>query len=407
MNNIAQVLHFSDNESLLHHNLDHVNSVYPVVCESDRPIPFQLPIPNGITHSVRRGAYPSETWLYGELQNDGTVLGSQSSTSALYSDYLPICKPQAEDLESSWQYIIENISNGNIICYYDANKNFLAFSNYTTTNDKATLTLVEANPEYAFVRIQLSNDTGGVSGEKGAFRFYPEAPENASYFNSVSFRKLDNSSVTSSTFTDNLRIQRWGGYDLVIWDANSGIGLADYYGLFQIVINSILGIFTSELIQFCDTTNKIKLTYYHGEPVTFSRGHINYADGYKSYMFLDAPIGKPEYPTDIQLSERSGYEYMTRHVSYVLRKIFVLLPEYWTDALRVVGGHKYVQIRYKGSTYNVDRFTPRVEAWEDRGDLADVTIEFATDTVVAVSQSGDIPTLTGDYDNDYNEDYTR
>lgn len=139
---------------------------------------------------------------------------------------------------------------------------------------------------------------------------------------------------------------------------------------------------------FCsveNTSNLIRISYWHLEQeFCIPGGFVRYQAPYKSTLYLCTDIGKPSYEYNEEVATRDGRDLKLKQVSLKRYRFNVILPEYLTDAMRLIGLHDQVEIfNYRDNrTYSVDDFDMNDPAWEQFGDLADVTFEFTTDTVV-------------------------
>lgn len=138
---------------------------------------------------------------------------------------------------------------------------------------------------------------------------------------------------------------------------------------------------------FClvaDLSDVVRIDYFHDEAFCVPSGWLRYQAPYKSSVYLCTDIGKPSYEYTEEVAERDGRNLKLKQVSIKRFKFNTILPEYLTDALRLIALHDYVEIyNYRdGRTYSVDEFDMNDPDWEEFGDLADVTFEFTTDTIV-------------------------
>lgn len=99
----------------------------------------------------------------------------------------------------------------------------------------------------------------------------------------------------------------------------------------------------------------------------------------------------PDYENEEEGEERDGIFFPNHQISYKVYRFRFLAPEFLTDALRVAWLSDYVRVTDPlGRVYNCNTFVPTVE-WQDEGYLANVEVEFRTDTVVKKSGLGHIP----------------
>lgn len=181
------------------------------------------------------------------------------------------------------------------------------------------------------------------------------------------------------------------GYDLII--NPSTIAMAAYLmppGMYYLHISDGVNDFYSDIFTVViNLDDFLLLRYWHTDNISYNGGHINYeTEAYRNYCYLQVNgIGKPEYPFEEEAKNRDGYKFISKQVSYKQYKFEFMAPEYLCDATRIVRMHDYIIIVYQGKVYQVNDviFTPR---WPEKGDLAAVTVEFTTDTVIKVNARG-------------------
>ena len=125
---------------------------------------------------------------------------------------------------------------------------------------------------------------------------------------------------------------------------------------------------------------------------------------YRNVLYFAAQLGKPEYTFDEEGERRDGYFFAEKQVSTKTYKAFITAPEYLCDVMRLIRMADYVKVTDGyGNEYDCDTFliTP---TWQEQGDLAQVTIEFTTGTVIA-KKVGLGYHNTGDFNNDFNNDF--
>lgn len=150
----------------------------------------------------------------------------------------------------------------------------------------------------------------------------------------------------------------------------------------------------------------LMLEYGNSYNFTLKNGVVDFSDDFKFRCYLDTQIGKPEYIFEEEATERMGYSFIESQVSKKVYKFTFVAPEYLCDALRLVRLCDDRRILCKNQEYNLTTFNMDV-AWEEQGDLAAVECEFETDTVIANIGGAYTPAPLGDYNKDYNEDFTK
>lgn len=145
------------------------------------------------------------------------------------------------------------------------------------------------------------------------------------------------------------------------------------------------------------------LEYSNSYNLQFNGGIVDFSGGFKFKVYLDCQIGKPEYTFEEEATERMGYTFIESQVSKKIYKFGFIAPEYLCDALRIVRLCDNKNITSHGLTYDMTTFSIDVE-WQEQGDLAAVSCEFETDTVIA-NVGGYMPANKGDFNADFNNDY--
>ena len=146
--------------------------------------------------------------------------------------------------------------------------------------------------------------------------------------------------------------------------------------------------YSEEFLMKTDLSNLIKIEFCHSENIEFTNGALYYPGTNNNYIYLSTDIGKPSYQYVDEVDERDGVEYVLKTVSFKQHKFDVVGSESLIDVLRLIRAHDFVTIYYQGETYSVDSFLMNDPEWLPQGDLANVGIEFRTDTVVVVSGRG-------------------
>ncbi len=120
----------------------------------------------------------------------------------------------------------------------------------------------------------------------------------------------------------------------------------------------------------------------------FTGGEIEYRAPYKSTVYVCSEIGKPSYPYEEEVEARDGYNFPIQQISYKLHKFVMLVPEYFIDFFRLFRLHDFVEITANGKTHSVDELIIGDPEWQTDGDLAALTVEFKTDSVVVANGRG-------------------
>lgn len=155
-----------------------------------------------------------------------------------------------------------------------------------------------------------------------------------------------------------------------------------------------------------DTSNLLKVEWYDIENFVFDAGAIVYRNpSYKNVLYLCTELGKPDYEFEEEGEDRDGYFFAEKQVSSKIYKCTITAPEYLCDVMRFIRMADYVRVTDQyGRSYDCDTFliTPK---WQTQGDVASVEIEFTTST--AVKKIGRGYTFKGDFNEDFNNDYSK
>ena len=180
------------------------------------------------------------------------------------------------------------------------------------------------------------------------------------------------------------------GYDLIIFPATLSVGSFNV-GRYYLTMGDGTNTWYSEVFNFVDTTaGLVKVEWWHDGDFCYPSGRVRYNYPYKGRVYLKTDIGKPEYTFEQVVSERNGKNFKLKQISAKQYKFAILAPEYLLDALRQVPLHDFVEItNYNDNrTHTVDEINMGSPDWQDRGDLAAVTVDFQTDTVIVKSGTG-------------------
>ena len=180
------------------------------------------------------------------------------------------------------------------------------------------------------------------------------------------------------------------GYDLIIYPATISVGSFNV-GRHYLRMGDGTNTWYSEVFNFVDTTaGLVKVEWWHDGDFCYHSGSIRYNYPYKSRVYLKTDIGKPEYPYEQEVENRNGKRLKLKQISWKQYKFVFLAPEYLADAFRQVPLHDFVEItNYNDNrTHTVDEINMSNPDWQDRGDLAAITVDFQTDTVIVKSGSG-------------------
>ncbi len=156
-----------------------------------------------------------------------------------------------------------------------------------------------------------------------------------------------------------------------------------------------------------DISGYLKLEWWDVEDFEMDGGVIVYQNpGFKNVVYLQADIAKPEYLFEEEGETRDGYFFPQKQISEKRYHFSFLASEYLLDVLRFVRMADYAYITKDGQRYSLDTFLISPE-WEDYGDVARVEAEFDTATVAKKVGKGYIERVQGDFNSDYNNDFSK
>lgn len=213
--------------------------------------------------------------------------------------------------------------------------------------------------------------------------------------------------ITANIKESGLTIKQYEYFSLIKYPGILSINELDTEGRFYLEISiSDFGTIYSDVFTVVNSIDDsyIRLEYYNPYNFEIKNGIIDFSDNFKFVCYLCTQIGKPEYSFEEEATERMGYSFIESQVSKKIYKFTFLAPEYLCDALRIVRLCESKLITCGIESYDLTTFSMEPK-WEDQGDLASVECEFETDTVIA-NLGGYKPILkSGDFNEDFNNDF--
>lgn len=197
-------------------------------------------------------------------------------------------------------------------------------------------------------------------------------------------------------------------YDVIIFAGRLPVFTAMNNGQYYLKLGDEKQEWYSEIFTVVnDISGYLKIEWWDIEDFEMDAGTIVYENPqFKNVLYLCSDIAKPEYIFNEEVIERDGYMFPVKQISEKRYRFSFLASEYLLDVMRFIRMSDYICITKNGQTYNVDSFLISPE-WEDNGDIATVDAEFETATVAKKIGRGVAPILKGgDYNEDYNNDYT-
>lgn len=180
-----------------------------------------------------------------------------------------------------------------------------------------------------------------------------------------------------------------------------------FKGMYYCIMTDGTNLWFSEVFNFIqDVSEYVKIVWYNRNDIfEHESGYIDYNDGYQNFIYLASDIGKPEYPFEEEVFERDGHTFPEKQWSEKVYKFDFIAPEYMLDAMRIIRMHDYIWVQQKGKLWDVEQFLWEHE-WEEQGDLASVEAEFHCDTVMKKIGKGIEALIAGDYNDDFNNDFS-
>lgn len=214
------------------------------------------------------------------------------------------------------------------------------------------------------------------------------------------FSKNDEYVLSLSTLID-VEIVEVDGRSILVYKGGV-LGTTVPIGTYYIGIKFGNEIYYSELFTTVGSTEGLlKLEWYDDETFVDRHNLIYYDNEYKNYIFIKSDIGKPEYTFEEDGEERDGIFFPARQLATKTYRFSFFAPEYLCDALRLLRMSDHVIVRDQyGNMYNVDSILVTPE-WLDAGDIANVAIEFTSNSVVKKLGMGYLRTKLADFNTDF------
>lgn len=172
------------------------------------------------------------------------------------------------------------------------------------------------------------------------------------------------------------------GYNVIMYNGIKSIDVDVPIGRYYILIGDGSRSYFSDILTLSDSVeNCTMLEWWCHENQYFTGGCTVYDGLFKYKLYIPYSIGKPEYEFQEEGQERDGLFFPELRVSLKKYNTRLLAPEYLTDALRTAQLADYIRITSEGIRYMCDTLQLTVN-WQTDGDLANVKIEFTTDTVI-------------------------
>ena len=234
--------------------------------------------------------------------------------------------------------------------------------------------------------------------------------------NAISYVRLfkaDGTQVATITQQMNdagLLIKRYQtyGYDTIIFPAIVPMQVMNEIGQYYISISDGVQVWYSDIFTVVNKIDDyLKIDWYCEEDMYYRGGVITYTEPkFINTLYLEAQLGKPEYPFTEESEERDGLLFPVKQYTEKTYKFSCLASEAMCDVMRLIRMADYIRVTDGyGNEYQADQFlfTP---TWQTQGDLASVECEFQTATIFKnIGRGVKVLAANGDFNIDFNNDY--
>ena len=234
--------------------------------------------------------------------------------------------------------------------------------------------------------------------------------------NAISYVRLfkaDGTQVATITQQMNdagLLIKRYQsyGYDTIIFPAIVPMQVMNEIGQYYISISDGVQVWYSDVFTVVDKIDDyLKIDWYCEEDMYYRGGVITYTEPkFINTLYLEAQLGKPEYPFTEESEERDGLLFPIKQYTEKTYKFSLMASEAMCDVMRLIRMADYIRVTDGyGNEYQADQFlfTP---TWQTQGDLASVECEFQTATIFKnIGRGVKVLAANGDFNIDFNNDY--
>ena len=216
--------------------------------------------------------------------------------------------------------------------------------------------------------------------------------------------------ITSEMNDAGLMIKRYQsyGYDTIIFPAIVPMQVMNEIGQYYISISDGVQVWYSDIFTVVDKIDDyLKIDWYCEEDMYYRGGVITYTEPkFINTLYLEAQLGKPEYPFTEESEERDGLLFPVKQYTEKTYKFSCLASEAMCDVMRLIRMADYIRVTDGyGNEYQADQFlfTP---TWQTQGDLAGVECEFQTATIFKnIGRGVKVLAANGDFNIDFNNDY--
>lgn len=379
------------------------DKVYPLFVPSGYMLPFQVMRPSR-TELVKGGPMEPTEGDNGYLTSDGSWYQDVSSGFVNEYDVMGIDTVYLSDIP---MYVHGGAHAGDSVCYvaYDSSDKVLfsksvnigTYSGFWTLPKGTTkIRVLTSNSEFEQYDGEVYKASNVPTAIK-SFKIYTRCDELVDDFTA--------DMIASGLTIKHVQLQ---DIDVIVYPGIFPISRVIADGQYYAEMSDGVDTWYSEMFTISKAASSyLKIEWWDVEDFVMDAGAIvyKYANGtqFRNILYLQTDIAKPEYEFEEESEERDGYTFPIKQISKKTFHFSFLASEYLLDVMRFIRLSDYVEITYKGQRYSVDSFMLSPE-WEDYGDIASVDAEFTTATVAKKIGLGYIRS-TGDFNNDYNDDY--
>lgn len=158
-----------------------------------------------------------------------------------------------------------------------------------------------------------------------------------------------------------------------------------YYLVIEGAVNGSTIRYYSDMFTWIPPTNvpgTVRLMWNNSENIDFRGGGLVFEHDWYGMYYLNTRIGKPEYEFTEEGETRQGVFFPIKQISSKTYRCSFMANEAMCDALRAIRLCDTVQlIDQYGELYFCTNFliSPK---WQEQGNLANVEVEFQTDTII-------------------------
>ncbi len=210
-----------------------------------------------------------------------------------------------------------------------------------------------------------------------------------SYFRLTNQRTAVTVDVTAEIKAAGLRVDEFAteGYDLITYPGTVKIlGLSLTEDVYQATMSDGVNTWKSECFNMVDDSDLMqytKITWCNNDPIPYDGGALNYKNGFKHVIYIDAKIRSPTYPLVTVGTTRQTVNQYSQIMAYKQYAFLLTAPEYLLDTIHFISPHSEILIESEGISYDAKYFVMGEPTWpNDVGDVGEVEVTFRTKTLV-------------------------